>query len=124
MIRLQVDFNDLDDDGRVLALRRIAPRAARDGERAYMLDDEGNRCWGTIAGGDGGLIYIDADWLTWTTVQNERHEPQGWWRSATVVAFASTGFSATTVRGLPEAPPQNSGDAPTLRKLPPLVPSA
>ncbi len=66
MIPLPVDFNDLDEQGRVLALLRLAPDTAEVGARAYLLDDEGNSCSGTITSIEGALIHVDADWNTWS----------------------------------------------------------
>jgi hypothetical protein len=66
MIPLPVDFNDLDEQGRVLALCRLAPDTAEVGAWAYLLDDEGNSCSGTIASIEGALIHVDADWDTWS----------------------------------------------------------
>jgi hypothetical protein len=125
MIRLRVDFNELDDDGRVLALARLAPRPLHERERVYMADDEGNRCWGRVACTEGALVHVDADWATWTKLQQPRREPQGWWQSAGT--GSTSGFRATIVHGhgpsLWEPPPQNTADAPTVRRLPPLVPN-
>jgi hypothetical protein len=66
VIVLSVDFNDLDEQGRVLALLRLAPGSAEVGTRAYLIDDEGNSCSGTIARVEGALIHIDANWDTWS----------------------------------------------------------
>jgi hypothetical protein len=65
MIRLPVEFNDLDEQGRLLVLAELAPEPITDGERAYLFDDEGNSCWGTVTSIGDGLIRVDADWDTW-----------------------------------------------------------
>jgi hypothetical protein len=67
MIRLPVEFNDLDEQGRLLVLVELAPEPPDEGERAYLFDDEGNSCWGTVSSIDGDLIRVDADWDTWQT---------------------------------------------------------
>lgn len=76
MIPLPVDFNDLDEQGRVLALLRLAPATAEVevGARAYLLDDEGNSCSGTIASIEDALIHIDADWDTWSPASDVEAE--------------------------------------------------
>jgi hypothetical protein len=121
MIRLQVDFNSLDDEGRVLALKRLAPRPPKVGMRAYLLDDEGNRCWGTIAAVQGGLIHVDADWRTWTTSRQRHIEPQGWVQSS-AIGSSSIGSVATTVTAATRAP-KNDGDVPVRQLGWPLIPA-
>ncbi len=67
MIVLSVDFNDLDEQGYILALSRLASGDTPEvGLRAYLLDDEGNSCSGTIASIESALIHVDADWDTWS----------------------------------------------------------
>lgn len=59
-----VDFNDIDDDGRVITLRRLfAPAAAVEpGQRFLTGDDEGNTCPATVAWvREDGLVALDLD---------------------------------------------------------------
>lgn len=121
MIPLLVDFNDIDDDGYVIALGRLAPRRPSVGQRAYLKDEEGNRCWGTVRRVTDTLVAVEPDWDTWTNRRQRKVEPQGWWAYVASVTGASEGFSATTVTGLPAT--ANDGSAPIRPKLPPLVPS-
>jgi hypothetical protein len=121
MISLLVDFNDVDQDGSVMALGRLAPRRPTVGQRAYLRDEEGNRCWGTVSRVTDRLIFVEPDWDTWTSQRERKQEPQGWWAYVAASVEASQGFSATTVTGIGNE--RNDGAAPSRVTLPPLVPS-
>jgi hypothetical protein len=108
----RVDFNDIDEHGRVIVLRGDGPLPIV-GSRAYMGDHEGNRCWGTINTVADGVMYVDPDWTTWTTVRDRHLVPLGWWVEAGVYPGASQGSV-----GVREAQPANTGDAPVRTVLP------
>jgi hypothetical protein len=63
----EVDFNDRDRDGRLVASRTFAssPRKPDVGETVLAHDDEGNRCEGTVSEVKDSIVYIDLDRSTW-----------------------------------------------------------
>lgn len=120
MIPLLVDFNDIDQDGYVVALGRLAPRKAVVGQRAYLKDEEGNRCWGTVRRVTESLVLVEPEWDTWTSPRQRKLEPQGWWAYVSASMGASQGLSATVTDLNAET---NDADAPSRFRLPPLIPS-
>jgi hypothetical protein len=69
VLSFEVDFNDLDRDGRLMASMRFASsvRIPDVGEPVWVADDEGNGCRGTVAAVEGLIIYVELDQLTWTS---------------------------------------------------------
>jgi hypothetical protein len=67
LITFEVDFNDRNKDGRLLASMRFASGAVfpRPGERVWTYDDEGNGCEGTVYSVDGLIVTITLDRSTW-----------------------------------------------------------
>lgn len=62
-----LDFHDIDDEGRVLTLRRffISDDLAVVGKRVLTGDYEGNRCDGTVVGVEAsGVVAIELDQAT------------------------------------------------------------
>jgi len=70
ILPLLVSFSELGDDDRVLALTDVAPAVPEMGQRVYLLDADGNSCFGTVAHVVGGLIEVDADWNTWMRAED------------------------------------------------------
>lgn len=71
-----VDYHDIDDEGRVLTLRRFfaSPDVAALGRRVLTGDHEGNRCHGTVVDIDArGVVAIELDDAT--LVRAERPAP-------------------------------------------------
>ncbi|HAM00765.1 MAG TPA: hypothetical protein DCQ30_00830 [Acidimicrobiaceae bacterium] len=71
-----VDYNDLDEQGHVLTLRRffMSESTAVVGRRVLTGDYEGNRCEGTvIAIEPSGVVAIELDDAT--LVRSRRHAP-------------------------------------------------
>ncbi len=59
-----VDYHDVDDEGRVLTLRKffISQELAVVGQRVVTADYEGNRCDGRVVGIEpNGVVAIDLD---------------------------------------------------------------
>lgn len=110
-----VDFNDIDEQGRIVVLRR-EDRTPVVGSSVYLADHEGNRCSGTIKTSEGDLMYVEPDWSTWTTRRDRNVVPQGWWVAAGTFPGASQG-SLGDVR-IAGALPENTGDAPVRTALP------
>lgn len=109
-MRYWADFNDIDENGRVFALRE--DRNPVVGTRLHLADHEGNSCWGSVASVEGDLLYVDPDWSTWMTVRDRHVVPQGWWATAGgFVAVASQGAVAG-VRIDVNSESRNTGDAP------------
>jgi hypothetical protein len=76
-ITFEVDFNDLDESGRLLASMRYASGATRfpqPGERVLAHDSEGNWCEGVVYSYAGLGVTITLDRDTWerrhTTIAN------------------------------------------------------
>lgn len=67
-ITFEVDFNDRDSDGRLLASMRFAsgPRVPEVGEWVWTADDEGHSCVGRVVALDGLIVHIELDRATWT----------------------------------------------------------
>lgn len=63
----EVDFNDLDKDGRLKASRSFATSGRKPavGEAVLAHDDEGNECGGTVAEVRGSIVYVELDRTTW-----------------------------------------------------------
>jgi hypothetical protein len=62
-----VDYQDTDNDGRVLTLRRffVSPDLAAAGRRVVTGDYEGNRCEGTVVAVEpSGVVAIELDHAT------------------------------------------------------------
>ncbi|HZU74293.1 MAG TPA: hypothetical protein VE990_16135 [Acidimicrobiales bacterium] len=62
-----VDYQDTDDQGRVLTLRRffISDQKARVGQRLLTGDYEGNRCFGTVVDiGPNEVVAIELEEVT------------------------------------------------------------
>ena len=62
-----VDYQDTDDQGRVLTLRRffVSDGKAQVGERLVTGDFEGNRCFGTVVAiGSNDVVTIELDEAT------------------------------------------------------------
>ncbi len=73
MLTLRVDFNDRTEDGRLVALVRLAsgiPRPPRAGDAAALRDGEGNRAEGRVERIDGALAFVVPDWSTWIPVES------------------------------------------------------
>jgi hypothetical protein len=71
-LTFEVDYNDRDKDGRLMASMRFASSARfpDPGETVWTGDDEGNGCWGTVAAVDGLIVYIDLARETWSRRPN------------------------------------------------------
>jgi hypothetical protein len=74
---LWVDFNAVDGDTIWTSVRQT-PSANEDelkeGQRIELRDHEGNRCWGTVTGIKGPIVFLELDWSTWTTAEDEEEE--------------------------------------------------
>jgi hypothetical protein len=69
-----VDYNDIDEHGRVLTLRKFFGPGARVevGERLVTGDDEGNTCLGTVVKvRENGLVAIDLDHQTFVASRGQ-----------------------------------------------------
>lgn len=64
----EVDFNDRDGSGRLVASLTFASsfRKPDVGELVVAHDDEGNRCAGTVADVKNTIVVIDLDRSTWS----------------------------------------------------------
>jgi hypothetical protein len=62
---IHVDFNDLEDGGRIAALVEDSDRFPIVGQEALLTDDEGNACRATIEDVEGDLIHLALDWSSW-----------------------------------------------------------
>jgi hypothetical protein len=69
-LTIDVDFNDVDLQGRLMATRRFASSLRKPdvGEWAFLVDDEGNRCWGRVERVDGLIVYLALDRSTWERI--------------------------------------------------------
>lgn len=68
MLTFRVDFNDQTDDGRLVALLRLASDGAHEprvGDVAMLRDSEGNRCRGRVERIEGPLAYLAPSWDSW-----------------------------------------------------------
>jgi hypothetical protein len=63
---LRVDFNELDDDGLLIALLPPESPAHDPGTELHLLDADGNYCRGTVSSIDGRLVSLVLDWSTWS----------------------------------------------------------
>jgi len=80
---LQVDFNELDDDGYLIALLPPQSPTPDLGTRYHLLDTDGNYCRGTISSVEGRLVSLILDWSTWRPEDGSgwevaRHDVTGW----------------------------------------------
>ncbi len=64
---LRVDFNAIDDRGRLSALLRYAMGSHRPkvGDWVWLMDGDGNGCLGRVVEVQGELIEVGPDWSTW-----------------------------------------------------------
>jgi hypothetical protein len=62
-LTIDVDFNDVDRDGLLVASRRFAssPREPFSGERVWVSDDEGLGCEAAVDRVDGMIVYLRLD---------------------------------------------------------------
>jgi|GEM_PF-5175623 len=97
-MNFHVDFNDIDEQGRVAALLRASEPPL--GSRAYLRDNEGNRCSGVVVAVEDDLAYVEPDWDTWATSQQRHELPHGYWIRADTLARASEGFGEFRVNGV------------------------
>lgn len=68
--RIHVDFNDVEDDGRIVALRRHAdnPSAVHPGAVVELWDEDGNAARGRISELQArDIVLLDIMWDTWRT---------------------------------------------------------
>ncbi|MGA2163825.1 MAG: hypothetical protein ABSH36_05080 [Solirubrobacteraceae bacterium] len=65
--QFDVDYNDRDREGRLMASMRFAAgnRIPEPGESVWTADDEGHTCRGTVSHVEGSVVYIDLDRSTW-----------------------------------------------------------
>ncbi|MBV9142930.1 MAG: hypothetical protein JO115_18795 [Pseudonocardiales bacterium] len=80
---LLVDFNELDDDGLLIALLPPESPAPDSGTKFHLLDADGNYCRGTISSVEGRLVSLVLDWSTWWPEDGAgwevaRHSVTGW----------------------------------------------
>jgi hypothetical protein len=66
----RVDFNNVADGGRLV--KASLPHASSyripgDGERVFLEDGEGNRCWGSVERVEGLVVLIEIDDTTWVS---------------------------------------------------------
>jgi hypothetical protein len=76
--RIHVDFNGIQEDGRISALARHAdvPSAVLPGTLVKLWDGDGNTANGRVAElGDGGLVRIDVLLDTWRTLDDAAPSP-------------------------------------------------
>jgi hypothetical protein len=92
MQTFRVDFNDQTEDGRIVALSRLAsgPGEPRIGLRVTMRDGEGNSCSGRIAAISGALIEIQPNWDSWVPVEDLFRSPTRYAFHATTPEFHLT----------------------------------
>ncbi len=66
-LEAQVDFNELDEDGNVVAALEHfnSSRRPRIGEQVFLGDHEGNTCWGAIVRTAAGVAHLRLDPGTW-----------------------------------------------------------
>jgi hypothetical protein len=119
---LWVDFNDIDESGRVVALLPDGMRPPASGLNVYLADHEGNRCFGKVATIANDLVYIEPDWETWATPRDRHKVPQGWWIQGGAGLAASEGAIGTFRK--PDNAWRNTGDAPVRTDLPRVHQSA
>lgn len=64
----EVDYNDRDREGRLLASLKFArpSQAPAVDDYVWTADEDGNGCWGTVVGVNGHSVHIDLDRATWT----------------------------------------------------------
>ncbi len=60
-LTFDVDLNDVDADGRLMASLRFGSsfRTPEPQERVFVRDDEGNGCWGYVNRIEDLIVYID-----------------------------------------------------------------
>jgi hypothetical protein len=80
---LRVDFNELDDDGLLIALLPPESPDPDPGTEFHLLDADGNYCRGTISSIEGRLVSLVLDWSTWWPEDGPgcevtRHSATGW----------------------------------------------
>lgn len=71
---LWADFNAVEDDTVWTSVRRtegVGEDELEEGQRIELRDHEGNACWGTITETSGPIVYLELDWSTWTTEQDQ-----------------------------------------------------
>jgi hypothetical protein len=85
----RVDFNSIDDDGRVKGslYHGLSRRIPRIRERVFLQDGEGNRSWAWVADIRGVVLYFELDGTTWvsgenTVVQGAQTTPSHSWSAA------------------------------------------
>jgi len=84
MIRLLVDFNDIQDGRQVRGLiEDVQGGDPRPGGAVLLLDGEQHAVWGTVKRVESGLVYADMEWSTWSTL-TRRHLPKSAWWSGMV----------------------------------------
>jgi hypothetical protein len=74
-LAFQVDFNNFDDDGKLLKgslWHGSSRRIPRVGERAILQDGEGNRCWGKVCAVRGVIIHFALEDATWVSGEQSR----------------------------------------------------
>jgi hypothetical protein len=69
--QFDVDYNDRDSAGRLLASMRFATdkQAPKPGETVWTTDDEGHTCRGTVTHVEGSVVHIDLDRATWRVLR-------------------------------------------------------
>jgi hypothetical protein len=65
----RVDFNNLDANGRVKGsfAHAISDRVPQEGERAILMDAEGNACWSVVTHVGARTLRFEMDLATWTS---------------------------------------------------------
>ena len=73
---LRVDFDLLDDDGRLRVSMRFqrGPSAPERGELVYLLDGRGHGCVGIVESVDGWYVQLRPDWSTWVGGEPPRRQ--------------------------------------------------
>lgn len=67
---LYVDFNDMDDDGRLYALLPPSMEKPARRTRLHLVDDDGNSCEGVVRLCESnGLVSLRVDWDTWVPAE-------------------------------------------------------
>jgi hypothetical protein len=61
----EADFNEQDDDGRVVVLVPDDKAACGLGTLVSLHDSDGNGCAGLVDAAEGRLMYVECDWDSW-----------------------------------------------------------
>lgn len=126
MIRLMVDFNDV-QDGIVTGLAESlsGSHAAGVGDRALLHDDGEHEMWATITSVRRGLVDATVEWATWRPARQQRtrtwrklvpklsvdirpnFEPQGLMAAAIARPWSDIYGESTNVCASPSGPQYN-----------------